>query len=533
MKVILLLFILSFTSVYTQVSQQWAARYNGPSNNYEIGLCVAVDASGNVYTAGTEYVANYDFVLIKYDPDGNIIWIRKYNGTGNDADNLRSMILDNSGNIILTGGSLGTGTGKDCVTIKYDPNGNMLWSQRYNGGLDDEGKKLASDNNGNIYVCGYKNRAANNPDYLILKYSPDGIVQWVQSYNSSSNNQDNTSDIKVDQYGNVFVTGSSYTTPDFDFLTIKYNSSGVYKWEKRFHGGSGDDFAFSMAIDGDSNIYVTGKGKGIGTNFDVVTINYSSNGVEKWQKHENGGSNSNDGGNAVALDASGNIIVAGTMSYLFSNEDMALIKYDPDGTRLWISTYSGQGNRNDRLDFVSIDNKGNIYATGTSDSGSIGDLYSFRFDANGNTQWMYIYNGPANGDEETGGITIDEYGQVYLVCTSQGIGTGYDIVTIKNAQTIGITAISTELPRDFSLEQNYPNPFNPTSRFRFSINKSSIVKIEIFNIKGSSCGILIDRFMTPGKYEGVLDASRLSSGVYFYKMTADGHSASRKMIVIK
>jgi hypothetical protein len=59
------------------------------------------------------------------------------------------------------------------------------------------------------------------------------------------------------------------------------------------------------------------------------------------------------------------------------------------------------------------------------------------------------------------------------------------------------------------------------------------VKIEIFNIKGSSCGILIDRFMTPGKYEGVLDASRLSSGVYFYKMTADGHSASRKMIVIK
>lgn len=520
--------------LYSQISQQWVARYNGFANSYEVAVDIVTDNDGNIYVAGSTYNSNYDYVLIKYNPAGTIIWVKQYNGTGNASDFISGMTIDNSGNIIVTGRSIGAGTAlEDCVTIKYNSDGNELWVQRYNGGLVDAGNEITIDQFDNIYVCGSKYRTSANPDYLVIKYQPNGTTEWLQSYNSTDNKEDFAQDIKVDQYGNVFVTGSSYINPDYDYLTVKYSNTGVYKWEKRYHGGSGDDNANSLAIDGDSNIYVTGKSKGAGTNFDIMTINYSSTGAVKWQTRTNGGANSNDEGNVITLDANGNIIVAGYLNYLFSKEDMAVIKYNPDGNIQWTYTYAGTTTRNDRLYYIIADSKGNIFVSGSSDSANISDCISFRLDPDGNQQWMHNYNGPANNDDSPGGITVDANGNIYILSTSFGIGTGYDIATIKLAQTIGILPISNEIPKDFSLGQNYPNPFNPVSKIRFSVKKSSDVKIEMFDAKGSSAGILVNEHLTAGIYETDVNAGMFSSGIYFYRMSANNFTETKKMIVIK
>lgn len=534
MKIIIVIILFSSSFLYSQFSQQWVARYNGPANSYEAAADILSDNDGNIYVAGSTYNTNYDYVLIKYNPVGTIIWVKQYNGTGNSSDFISAMNLDNSGNIIVTGRSIGVGSAlEDCVTIKYDSDGNVLWVQRYNGGNIDVGNELTIDQNDNIYVCGSKYRAAGNPDYLVIKYQPNGTIEWLQTYNSIDNKEDYGKDIKVDQYGNVFVTGSSYTTPDFDYLTVKYSSAGVYKWEKRYHGGNGDDYSNSLAVDGDSNIYITGKSKGTGTNFDIMTINYSSDGVAKWQTRTNGGANSNDEGNVITLDLNGNIIVAGYLYYLFSKEDMAVIKYNPDGNILWTYTYAGSTTRDDRLFYIFADSEGNIFVSGSSDSTNISDCISFRLDPEGNQQWLHNYNGPANNDDSPAGITIDVKGYTYILCTSVGIGTGFDIATIKLAQTIGINPVSNEVPTDFSLGQNYPNPLNPVSRIRFSVKNSSGVKIELFDAKGSSSGILVNEHLPAGIYETDVNAGMLSSGVYFYRMTADDFSATKKMIIIK
>lgn len=534
MRIIIVFIFFSSSYLYTQISQQWVARYNGSANNYEVAVDIVTDNDGNIYVAGSTYNTNYDYVLIKYNPAGTIIWVKQYNGTGNSSDFTSGMTIDNSGNIIITGRSVGTGTAlEDCVTIKYDSDGNVLWVQRYNGGLVDAGNEVTIDPNNNIYVCGSKYRTAGNPDYLVIKYQPNGTIEWLQTYNSIDNKEDIAQDIKVDQYGNVFVTGSSYTTPDYDYLTVKYSSAGVYKWEKRYHGGNGDDYSNSLAIDGDSNIYITGKSKGTGTNFDIMTINYSSNGVAKWQTRTNGGANSNDEGNVITLDINGNIIVAGYLYYLFSKEDMAVIKYNPDGNILWTYTYAGASSRNDRLYYIFTDNEGNIFVSGSSDTTNNIDCISIRIDPDGNQQWLHSYNGPANNNDSPSGITVDANGYTYILSTSIGIGTGYDIATIKLAQTIGINPVSNEVPSDFSLGQNYPNPFNPVSKFRFSVQKSSNVKIEIFDIKGSSYGFIVNQYLLPGTYESEINAEQFASGVYFYRMTAGDFTATKKMIVIK
>jgi hypothetical protein len=85
-----------------------------------------------------------------------------------------SIVVDSANNSYVTGFSLGTNSSGDIVTIKYDPNGNQLWLQRYNGpgNGNSAGNAIAVDNNGNVYVTGYDTTAAGGTEIVLIKYSP-------------------------------------------------------------------------------------------------------------------------------------------------------------------------------------------------------------------------------------------------------------------------------------------------------------------------------------------------------------------------
>lgn len=94
------------------------------------------------------------------------------------------------------------------------------------------------------------------------------------------------------------------------------------------------------------------------------------------------------------------------------------------------------------------------------------------------------------------------------------------------------------LPNDYALEQNYPNPFNPETHIRFSLPVKSHVKVEVFNVLGQSVRVLVDEDFTPGVKEitwnGVNSTGRqVSSGIYFYRITADQFVDSRTMVLVK
>lgn len=85
----------------------------------------------------------------------------------------------------------------------------------------------------------------------------------------------------------------------------------------------------------------------------------------------------------------------------------------------------------------------------------------------------------------------------------------------------------------FSLSQNYPNPFNPTTKIEYSLPKSSKVMIKIYNMSGKEVATLVDSYQTVGNYETTFDGSKLSSGVYFYKLQAGDYVDTKKMMLIK
>jgi photosystem II stability/assembly factor-like uncharacterized protein len=124
---------------------------------------------------------------------------------------------------------------------------------------------------------------------------------------------------------------------------------------------------------------------------------------------------------------------------------------------------------------------------------------------------------------------------LHFINSSSGYVCGDSGVVFKTTSggVIGINPISTEIPNDYLLFQNYPNPFNPTTNIKFSIPKASFVKLAVYDMLGREMEILVNEYVTSGTYEVKWDATKVSSGVYFYRLNADNFSEVRKMSVIK
>jgi uncharacterized delta-60 repeat protein len=211
------------------VIEQWVARYNADAYDYVYGI--AVDSSGNVYVTGQSYGSGqgYDYATIKYAPDGTQLWVARYNGPGNSDDRAEAIAVDSSGNVYVTGYSTGIDTNKDYATVKYAPDGNELWVARYNGPENgsDSAHAIALDSSDNVYVTGSSyGSSVILYDYATVKYAPDGNELWVARYDGPANSNDHARAIAADNSGNIYVAGESTGTGSYDYYdyaTIKYS----------------------------------------------------------------------------------------------------------------------------------------------------------------------------------------------------------------------------------------------------------------------------------------------------------------------
>ena len=97
----------------------------------------------------------------------------------------------------------------------------------------------------------------------------------------------------------------------------------------------------------------------------------------------------------------------------------------------------------------------------------------------------------------------------------------------------GVTPISSQIPSDYSVSQNYPNPFNPTTKINFALPKSGLVTIKVYDVTGKEVATLVNEVKNVGTYSVDFNASNLSSGTYFYKISVNDFSEVKKMSLIK
>ncbi len=350
--------------------QIWESKYNGPSNGADQAAAIAVDADGNVYVTGPSVSdTKSDFVTIKINPKGEQMWVSRYNGPGNDNDIPVALLVDKDGNVYVTGSSKGTESQVDFATIKYNSDGDKVWVARYNGpgNIVDYPTAMAMDGMGNIIVGGYSDYFETHEDFVVVKYSPNGTQLWMQTYNGPGNGLDKVKAIGVDSRDNIFVTGSSMGLgSNLDYATLKYDSQGELLWEARYNGpGNNIDEPSAISIDKNGFVFVTGSSIGINTNNDYATIKYNPDGVELWVARYNDQGNSSDQPSSIALDALGSVYVTGYV-WNGTDNDYATIKYNSIGSELWVAKYNGPGNSLDKATNVLVDNSGNVYVTGYS-----------------------------------------------------------------------------------------------------------------------------------------------------------------------
>lgn len=411
---------------------QWINRYNGQGDFSDKYNAVVTDGSNNIFIAGSTVnnSVNSDILLVKLNANGDTIWTNIYNGPGNGIDEATAIFIDNNSNVYITGYQRGSSTGTDMVTIKYNSLGVIQWVNPFlsnsNSDQTDRGNSIIVDASGNVYVTGQTDNdptIVNNDDYITIKYNASGVQQWSKLYNGTGNGTDRTVKILLDASNNPIVTGRSFNGSEDDYVTIKYNGlNGTQTWMQTLDRTRYDRPTDMVINQTNGNIYVTGRSKNI--TYDYLTVAYSSSGVQLWQAVYD--YIDDDRATAIAINSAGEIYVTGQSDYDITasfNYDITTVKYDALGNQLWAKTYAGTVSNDDVATDIVVDNAGNAFVTGYTDTdGTItisNDFITLGYTSSGASIFSTTYSSAANVNDIPAGIVLDNNAKIIVVGSAE------------------------------------------------------------------------------------------------------------------
>ena len=549
-------FLFIFTSFTASVfSQEWIHTINGQSDSDDRGYGIVVDASGNVYTTG--YITNnntgIDIIITKHSNSGNLLWQYIFNGTGNSTDKAYGIVVDNNGNVYVTGYTTKTGGNIDYVTLKLNPSGTLKWSKTYNGGAGQEDKAwgIVVDASENCFVTGTAKNSSTGNDCVTLKYNKDGVQIWAKTFDAAMHKDDEATCIAMDSNEDIYVGGyGEFSSGNTDYMLVKYNTNGTLKWSKNYNGpGEQNDRVWGIVVDASDNVYITGESAGITSKNDIATLKYSSAGTLLWTSRFNGTDGHDDKGYGIVVDELTNsCLITGTTETNNRALDIITLKLNTsNGAAAWQKTFDGTGHSNDIAnDIVISETAGNrkVFITGITRKGNSvqsEDIVVMVYDMSGSLLRMNTYGGEAEQDDGAFGIAVDQNDNYFLAgyigvqSGTNDLAFSYDMASVKfdggGLSSLNIT--SGNIPENFGLHQNYPNPFNPSTKITFDIAENSNVTISIYEITGKLVSQVLNSDLNAGSYEINFNAAALSSGVYFYTLSAGSFRETKKMTLIK
>lgn len=382
----------------------WVVRYTPASDerNDNIPAAMTTDAAGNIYITGfVQTLRNdVDFLTLKYSPEGKLLWRARYNGPGNDVDRAHSLAVDAEGNVYVTGES-------------------------------DNGK-----GNGLTRLAGV--------DFATIKYGPDGKPSptWpdvgfgvgVRRYNGPDDGEDQPIQLCVSPQGEVYVTGwslASRSTGDGmrgcrEWATVKYGSDGTQLWARRESAlGRSDGLLETgpthMVLAPNGDLLITGNVQedmhGV-VNCDIETRRYAPDGSTVWSRRYGRPNNTEEMAARIVMDGSNAIYVTG-ITYRkadgkpdYNTKDILTLKYDAEGNEQWVQVFD-YAHLADSPCALAVDRAGNVYIGGDSDTWEHnGDAAMLKYDGNGNLQWSRFHNGRGNHNDGVGVIALDSQGHV-------------------------------------------------------------------------------------------------------------------------
>jgi hypothetical protein len=405
---------------------------------YDYGYGIATDETGNVYVAGKyeenavfsgttlPCQGNHDIYVAKYTSDGSLSWIKT--GGGTNGDYARALACNKTSRVYIAGEIEGSptpvvfpGTSETLITqgdndvflATYDLNGNLLWVKSEGGIKNEKADGITYDNNGNVIICGYFTDTTKfngtlipgkgEEDMFVAKYDMNGNFLWMQ--HAGGPLHDAAKSVKCDASGNIYVCGmysdgavfggSTFTTANtawgkfYDCFIAKYSPSGSLIWVKRIVGDY-DDVAWSLVLDNNGKIYVTGEfssadfGGGMIWSYglsDVFVACYDLNGNFQWvaqaggQMVDRARGMGTDGTNVFITGQIGGTTTFGSHTISSADSsDIFIAEVSNTGTFRWAKTVGGAADAYENNSYesgiaVTADASGVAYVTGSLLSG--------------------------------------------------------------------------------------------------------------------------------------------------------------------
>ncbi len=402
----------------------WAYDYSGyHPGGFSYITAMAKDAAGNVYLTGyfdnvkatfggvtLDRIGTQDGFVVKETALGSVLWAKNYGGSGGATLNNFAITVDSSGNVYTVGQFLGAnlttpaltklGT-RDVLAMKLNSSGTTLWSKNFGGASAQcSGRAVAVDISGHVYAGGdFGGANLTTPavtkigtmDALALKLDgSNGNTLWSQNYGGASASAQINAiavDTSVNVYLGGYFSGANLTTPAVtktgtaDGLAIKLDSSGNTTWTKNYGGAGASVTINGTAADSNGNMYLGGHFNGANLTTPALTKNGSTDallfkldtsGNTTWTKSYYGaGATAN--GNAVAVDISGNVYLAGQFQSAnlttpaltkIGFTDLFAVKTNSSGTTIWSSNWGGSAGAVATTKAIAADGFGNVHVGG-------------------------------------------------------------------------------------------------------------------------------------------------------------------------
>ena len=413
------------------------------------------------------------------------------------------------------------------------------------------------------YLVGYKNANHDTGRLGNYPYSPDSLqTKWINFFDQAFLNE--AKDLATTSNSLFYVANND---EDHNILMFELKDDSVYTFPKRFKTKAENDL-WAIDVDGAENVFVTSGGNS--TDAGKILIYNSSD----WKSDGKTGTllqeiTVPDPGTLRGLTVNND----GTLLYVSNWENNKVYCYlgspasgytlynnfniDADSTfEYTIGTDTNSGKVGPwGLQFM--DTKNILLVTYDTDFGHEAKYHYGRvYFVNPNTgtvmdtldvaEWNYQqagqYDNPDTNGTASGYTSVFnvDYDNNFNLYTTSYYGWAVDkwkysseLPTIEVTLT-GVEKINNELPNSFVLQQNYPNPFNPTTTIEFSLNKAGKTTLAVYTLSGELVTTLIDsKQYNAGTYKVTMDASLLSSGVYFYTLKLGNNIITRKMTLLK
>lgn len=420
-----------------QVTTEWVLNnFTG----YPVGVMLVLDQNNNLIVTGHSG-DHTKIITTKYDTDGNLIWERYYTIPGL-AVVATWLSKDDSGNVIVTGyrhNFSSSPVESGLLTLKYDNNGNLLWDRLISGTWAFALRSIV-DQSGNIYVTGRAWQYTATYDFVTVKYAPDGTQLWMDTFDQNGGFHTPTS-MELDQSGNIFITGGGQSG---GLITVKYNGAGARQWVVEHSGSSGS----SIRADNLGGVYITGSyyDFSTGTSNDIMLLKYDQSGNQVWQKFYDFGNS--EYGKLINIDSHNNIIVTGFGALSGQSPGWLTLKIDPAGNLIWYKRFKSNLFWEEFPYFTLTGQQDEIYVTGKVGVPTGGTTYNgletIKYNSDGSRAWtadINLYGGIGNGlvlgsDMSLYGVgqyyyTVIKYGQSFTIDLKALIAGFYDPVSDK------------------------------------------------------------------------------------------------------